>query len=154
MTEKAYFLKSGQTYVSSTGEMIQTVLGSCIAVCLYDHKMQIGGMNHFLLASSKQRKPFGAIGKYGNLAIPDLVKRIEKKHGNLKNMVAKIIGGASILSVSNLNNVPNDNIAGARQILLGLSIPIVGQDIGGRQGRKIVFNTKSGQVTINGQKII
>jgi chemotaxis protein CheD len=140
--------------VSSTGELITTVLGSCIAVCLYDHKLQIGGMNHFLLASCKQRKPFGTIGKYGNLAIPDLLKKLEQKNGNLKNIVAKIIGGASILAVSNLNKVPNDNIVGARQILLELSIPIVGQDIGGRQGRKIIFNTKSGQVTINDSKII
>jgi len=154
VTEKAFFLKTGHSYVSSTGELIQTVLGSCIAVCLYDHKLQIGGMNHFLLASAKQRKLCGSIGKYGNLAIPALIRQIESKNGDIKNIVAKIIGGASILSISNLNNVPSDNVAGARQILSDLSIPIVGQDTGGRQGRKIIFDTKSGQGTINGQKTI
>ena len=154
MTDKPYFLKSGQIYVSSTGELIQTVLGSCIAVCLFDHKKKIGGMNHFLLAMCKKDNPFVSPGKYGNLAIPDLVRRIENEDGNRKNIVAKIVGGASILSVSNHNHVPQDNVKGARQILLDLSIPVVGQDVGGRQGRKVLFNTRTGQITINETKII
>lgn len=143
--------------MSSTGEFIQTVLGSCVAVCLYDHVKQIGGMNHFLLAKFKDASRFKAIeviGKYGNLAIPELVRRIENRDGNRCNIVAKIVGGASILAISSQNNVPESNVQGAREILTKLSIPVVAQDTGGKQGRKVLFNTKTGRITINEKKIL
>ena len=39
----------GEYYVTDEDELIGTLLGSCVAVCLHDGKKKIGAMNHFML---------------------------------------------------------------------------------------------------------
>jgi chemotaxis protein CheD len=31
------------------GEILQTLLGSCVATCIHDPVARVGGLNHFLL---------------------------------------------------------------------------------------------------------
>jgi chemotaxis protein CheD len=43
-------LHPGDYYVAATdGELIGTVLGSCVSACIRDSRLRIGGMNHFML---------------------------------------------------------------------------------------------------------
>ena len=42
-------IQPGEYYVTKKDEIIATVLGSCISVCIKDEKNQIAGMNHFML---------------------------------------------------------------------------------------------------------
>src|SRR5690606_1421224 len=39
----------GEYFVSNENLVIMTVLGSCIAACLWDSRVRVGGMNHFML---------------------------------------------------------------------------------------------------------
>ena len=51
----------GEYFVSSEDLVIMTVLGSCIAACIWDGKMRIGGMNHFMLPEGDGADGSGAM---------------------------------------------------------------------------------------------
>ena len=69
-----YFLEPGYIFVSPQPAVISTVLGSCIAVCLYDAKRRIGGMNHFQFPATRRKDQ--ATARYGNVALPYLIRMI------------------------------------------------------------------------------
>lgn len=141
------FIHVGQIHIDDGAISISTVLGSCIAVCLYDKKLRIGGMNHYLL-------PFwNGNGlqslKFGNISIPKLIDEMLEKGANIRNMEAKIFGGATInISSCNAIMVGEKNILVAREVLNDYGIKIVAEDVGGNQGRKIFFNIETGKVLL------
>lgn len=147
------FVLSSQIVVSREPLVLTTVVGSCVAVCLYDHVHRVGGMNHFLLPHADSASRLGLpLGKYGDVAIPELLRRLETLGADRSTTVAKIAGGASILSISSHNHIPDENVRSARAALALLGLPVVSQDVGGTKGRKVVFTTDSGQVTVNGER--
>jgi chemotaxis protein CheD len=142
------FIHVGQILVDNGSVQISTVLGSCVAVCLYDKKLGIGGMNHYLL-------PFwNGNGlqslKFGNISIPKLIEAMIEKGAKIDSIEAKIFGGASInFSTYNQNMLVGEkNILVAREILSDCKIKIVAEDVGGNSGRKIQFNLENGKVLL------
>lgn len=125
--------------------IIQTILGSCVAVCLFDERNQIGGMNHFML-------PFWngdglASPKFGNIAIDRLLQSMLKKGAQMNYIKAKIFGGGAVINYqSDKVQVGERNIIVAETAMAELNIPIVNKSVGGKLGRKILFNTKTGVV--------
>lgn len=140
-----HYLLQANVFVSREEFEIKTILGSCVAVCLYDPILKSGGMNHFLVPvwnGSGLESPM-----YGNIAIEMLIRKMEKNGSNRKNLVAKIFGGASQFDTrSSLLNVGEKNSTIARSMLEKEHIRIVGSSVGGNQGRKIIFNTFTGTV--------
>lgn len=132
-----------QFYISDGNDIeISTVLGSCVAVCLYDPVAHIIGMNHYLLPfwNGKGLKSL----KYGNLNNKRLIEAMISASGNAKKIKAKIFGGASI----NLTGIDigKNNIMVARSVLKEYNIEIIGEDIGGFVGRKIIMSSIDGAV--------
>jgi chemotaxis protein CheD len=148
--EKKY-IHSGQLIVASNPTVIHTVLGSCVAVCLYDEKIQISGMNHYLLPlwnNQGLQSP-----KYGNIAIIKLIEGMVKEGSQIKNIIAKVFGGASQWDIGkNGSNeklmVGKRNIKVAEDILKEYGIRIVANDVGGDRGRKITMDSKSGKIQL------
>lgn len=122
--------------------MVTTVLGSCIAVCLFDEKRGIGGINHYMLPFWNGREL--ASPKYGNIAIESLVKKIEQLGSKRENLVAKVFGGANQLN--HKMGVGQRNIKIAEELLADLKIKVVAKSLGGHKGRKLNFNTSTGEV--------
>ena len=122
--------------------MVTTVLGSCVAVCLYDETTGLGGINHYMLPFWNGNEL--ASPKYGNIAIESLVKKLEKLGVHRNNMVAKVFGGANQLN--HTIGVGQRNIKVAQEMLEELNIKIVAKSVGGEKGRKINFNTSTGEV--------
>lgn len=145
-----HFLYPSTIYVSEQQCFIDTILGSCVAICLFDPENKIGGMNHYML-------PFWngqglASPKYGNIAIEKLIDQMVSHGSRIQQLKAKVFGGGEVLQQStNLFNIGQNNILVAQKILQERNIPIVAQHTGGQNGRKIRFNTTSGGV---GMKII
>jgi chemotaxis protein CheD len=139
-----HYVYPASLYVSGKEEMVHTVLGSCVAVCLYDTRLQIGGMNHYLMPQWNNKGMPSP--RYGNIAIDMLVKKMEREGSQKKDLVAKVFGGADQHGFKHKLSVGKRNIAMARATLKRLAIPIVSQDILGNLGRKIVFNVKTGAV--------
>jgi chemotaxis protein CheD len=145
---RSYHLRQGTIYVSPEECLITTVLGSCIAVCLWDPVSGTGGMNHYMLPL------WNADGlpspRYGNIAIPKLMDKILSLGCEKSNLKAKVFGGAEMLSYVNNDKlrIGNQNIILAEDLLAREGIPIISMDAGGNSGRKIEFNTKTGIVTL------
>lgn len=122
--------------------MVTTVLGSCVAVCLFDETLGIGGINHYMLPFWNGKEL--ASPKYGNIAIESLVKKIERLGSKRENLVAKVFGGANQLD--HKLGVGQRNIKIAEELLVDLKIKVVAKSLGGHKGRKLNFNTSTGEV--------
>ena len=145
MERPKHFLYPGAIYASHEPSIITTILGSCIAVCLYDPILQIGGMNHFMLPLWNGQGL--ASPRYGNIAIEKLVKKLESLGSTKSNLKAKVFGGGEIIATKiNQFMIGDRNINIAKEILHEEGIPIVGSSTGGKLGRKIIFNTETGEV--------
>ncbi len=124
---------------------VTTILGSCVAVCLWDRYLGIGGINHYMLPTWNGMEL--ASPKYGNIAIERLVERMQQLGCQKKNLVAKVFGGGEVISVSTSSlHIGERNIMVADDMLDKLCIPIIGRSTGGNSGRKIIFNTHTGEV--------
>lgn len=142
------FIHVGQIHIDTTPSAISTVLGSCVAVCLYDMKLGMGGMNHYLLPfwnGNGLQSP-----KFGNISIPKLIEAMMRKGATPRTLEAKLFGGASINIGSSTNTmmIGEKNIMVAKEILKEYNITIVAEDIGGQNGRKIQFNLERGKVLL------
>lgn len=141
----SHFLFPSQLFVSVKPIDIQTLLGSCIAVCLYDIKLKFGGMNHYMVPLWNGEGL--ASPKYGNIAIEMLIEKMRQMGSVPANLVAKIFGGANQYEYeNNIIMVGKRNIEVAESILSKNKLHIAAKSIGGPQGRKIIFNTETGQV--------
>lgn len=139
------FIHVGQIHIDTAPGAISTVLGSCVAVCLYDRNLGIGGMNHYLLPfwnGNGLQTP-----KFGNISIPKMVEQMMEHGSTHKTLEAKIFGGAS-MNIGNSDSmmIGEKNILVAREILKEYKIAIVAEDIGGQNGRKIQFDIERGKV--------
>ncbi|MFC1569284.1 chemotaxis protein CheD [bacterium] len=140
-----HFLFAGTVFVSKKPCLITTVLGSCVSICLWDSEKNIGGMNHYQL-------PFWngnglASPKYGNVAIKTLIEKMYSRGCQPSQLIAKIFGGASVLQCAENNFVVGKrNIHVAQLLLEEMKISVMSSDLGGDYGRKLKFNTKTGEV--------
>ena len=141
-----HFLYPSSLFAAKDPYVIKTILGSCVAICLWDKKLKIGGMNHFMLPNWNGNDL--ASPKYGNIAIDKLVERMLYLGSDIKNIQAKIFGGGELLesATGNSNMIGERNIRVARLMLEEKKIPIVASSTGGRRGRKIIFFFFFGEV--------
>ena len=139
-----HFLYASTLYADRRPTEIQTVLGSCVSVCLHDQKQNFGGMNHYMLPLWDGEGL--ATAKYGNIAIERLLERMLALGVTKNNLIAKIFGGADQLGESGYFSIGKRNVLLAQDTLTSLRIPIVASNVGGTIGRKVLFNSGSGQV--------
>ncbi|MCZ8020766.1 MAG: chemotaxis protein CheD [Cyclobacteriaceae bacterium] len=137
--EQHYLLPS-TFLVSVQPACIQTVLGSCIAVCLYDDHLKTAGMNHFMLPIWNDGGLASA--KYGNIAIPKLIDAMLATGSRKSNLVAKVFGGANQVMETNVYEIGKRNTDIAFELLDKHNIPIIKSDCGGSKGRKKSFYTE------------
>lgn len=145
--------------VQSPGKIMTIGLGSCIGIVLYDKIRGIGGLAHIMLADSTQFKDVKNPLKFADLAIPILLKELEKLGCSKRNLTAKIAGGASMFNFSDksmISDIGKRNSEAVIVALKELNIPIVAKEVGGNKGRTMILDAKSGIVTIKvvGQGLI
>lgn len=142
----------GECYVSDKGEMISTVLGSCIAACVRDPKLGIGGMNHFMLpvqaSSHTVNRPnlVNAELCYGNWAMEYLLNEIIKRGGRKERLEVKIFGGGRVLSGMTMIDIGARNIQFVLEYLEKEGISIFAQDVGSDCPRKVLYFPDTGAV--------
>lgn len=140
----------GEFHVS-TGDIIATVLGSCISVCIKDKKTGIAGMNHFMLPGDVRSEEMflSSSAKYGMFAMEQLINEMIKNRGSRKDFQAKVFGGGHVLNFRKTDgNVPESNIEFVRAFLNMEQIEILKEDVGGYAGRKILFFPDTGKVLL------
>ena len=126
-----------------TNQPIATLLGSCVAVCLYDPKLRIGGMNHFLLPSSSRASTDVDVILNGDYSMEVLVNGLLNKGAQKSRLVAKAFGGGTIISSIKMA-IGERNSAFAKEWLEREGIPLLASDFNGPWSRKVVFVPQSG----------
>ena len=137
--------------VSSPDRLITMGLGSCIGIAIYDRVKKIAGLVHIMLPDSKQFKNIVNPLKYADLGIESLVNQMIDNGCRKENMTAKIAGGASMFNFPDkkiISDIGKRNSLAVVEIINKLSIPIIGQEVGGNKGRTMIFEIEDGSVLI------
>lgn len=141
------YLHPGLIFATSEPYTVTTILGSCVAVCLWDPARRNGGMNHYLL-------PQGAgngLGspRFGNIAVRSLIDQILALGSAKRDLQAKVFGGACVLeSMRSAAHLGIKNAQIARKILDEEGIPVIGEDMGGTRARKVIFHVADGSALV------
>ena len=140
------FLSSGTLFCAPTPSVISTVLGSCVAVCLWDTREHVGGMNHYLLPRRMQEL---ASPRFGDVAIDQLVDGMTELGCRVGSLRAKIFGGAEVLPFgARGDTVGNQNVRIALELLRRHGIPILTRCTGGHSGILIRLYSETGDVVV------
>lgn len=127
--------------VSEPGVVLTTILGSCVATCMWDPVAAVGGINHFLLPGDESSGSDSM--KYGVNAMELLVNGL-LQHGALRSRLqAKLFGGARV--IQNLSDIGEKNGEFALKFLRMENIACVGQSLGGDRARRIRFWPQTGR---------
>ncbi|MSP37959.1 MAG: chemotaxis protein CheD [Deltaproteobacteria bacterium] len=145
--EKLY-LHPGQLFASRQSHAVTTILGSCVAVCLWDAVKKIGGINHYLLPAFTGDGV--ASPRFGNVAIAELIEQLTALGCRKRDLQAKLFGGACVIAAfrNRATHLGWENVQTAEKILEREDIPVIGQDIGGDKGRKLIFHTDDGSAWV------
>jgi len=119
----------GEFFVSDEDIVISTVLGSCVAACLWDPTRKLGGMNHFMLPGSGGDDPVGLAGRYGAFAMEQLINEMIKRGGRKASFEAKVFGGGAVLRGMTALNVGTRNAQFVEDFLRTEGIRITARDL-------------------------
>jgi len=138
------FLSSGRIIATTEPTDVTTVLGSCVAACLWDPAIRAGAACRFVL-------PYGAPEsslalRLANVAIHEMARKLVQLGGDVSRMQAKIFGGANIMPSLRSEREPlgTRNVIAADEHLASVGIPVVARDVGGKRARKLIFKTDDG----------
>ena len=137
------YLHPGQLYVAAHAALVSTILGSCVAVCLWDPVARVAGINHFLLPSGKGPR-------YASDAMGQLLEEMISRGAFVARMVAKVFGGACVIPnfTGPRKAIGAQNAEAALQFLAAHSIPVRAEQTGGGRGRKLLFHTGTGHAYV------
>jgi chemotaxis protein CheD len=135
----------GEYFVSNEDMMIMTVLGSCISACIWDGRVKVGGMNHFMLPDGDG---FDGLGRYGSYAMELLINQMLKAGARRETMQAKIFGGAQVMAGFASMNVGERNTKFVIEYLATERIPVISKDVLDIYPRKVCFFPFSGKALV------
>ncbi len=142
----------GQEIASTAGEVLSTVLGSCVAACLRDSTTGLGGMNHFLLpgdAPGSASLPGSEDMRFGVTAMELLINALLKRGAVRSRLEAKVFGGATMLIENGGASVGSRNASFVLAFLAREGIPVLAQDLGGSLPRRANYEPASGRAWVN-----
>lgn len=146
------FLHPGEVFASAMPHVITTILGSCVAMCLFDPVSGVGGMNHFAIphaSASDPQSPRAAAG-----ALTALLARMEALGARRQTIQAKLFGGNSVLSLPERGGegerpyVGQVNVAVARVLLAEYRLQIVRELVMRPHGMMLKMVTATGDVWV------
>lgn len=129
-------------------EIVATVLGSCVSVCMRDPQAGVGGLNHFLLPKNNGGSDANAGERYGDTAMEVLINGLMKRGARRGQLEAKVFGGARVLSGATMLAIGDGNIAFVLDFLNREGIPIVSKDVGGTRSRRIHYQPSTGRAWV------
>jgi chemotaxis protein CheD len=142
MLRATRFLQPGHLVIADRPMEISTILGSCVAVCLWDAARRVGGMNHFMLplAAGRSTSP-----RFGDVAMAGLVDGVRAVGARLPFLQARVFGGACMFTeMQSAAHLGKKNADLALEFLARNGIEIVQVDTGGNRGRKLTYRTDEG----------
>ena len=143
-TRRVHVIQGEYKVINDPNVVLTTILGSCVAACMRDPVVGVGGMNHFLLPEGDGRGGGGDAVRYGAYAMELLINDLLKKGARRERLEAKIFGGGKLFD--SLSDVGASNAAFAERFLRDEGIPIVSSSVGGVSARRVEFWPVTGRV--------
>ena len=141
------YIRPGYICLPKSPVNLYTVVGSGIVITIYDTKKKYGGMNYYI--RPRRKEPSHSTPIYACPAIIGLLDMFSRYGSKVDDLEAHIYGGAeNRQSESFIEGISQENVNVGLEILEKKNIRITGKDIGGDRGRKVVFNTKTGESII------
>ncbi|MCU0924848.1 MAG: chemoreceptor glutamine deamidase CheD [Hydrogenophaga sp.] len=131
----------GEYYVTTEDMVIMTVLGSCIAACIWDPKVRVGGMNHFMLPDGGG----DTSGRYGSYAMELLINEMMKLGARREFMQAKVFGGGQVMHTFTTMNVGERNTQFVLDYLQTERIAVISKDVLDIHPRKVCYFPATGK---------
>jgi chemotaxis protein CheD len=138
-------LHPGNYFVATDGELIGTVLGSCVSACIRDRRLGIGGMNHFMLPADQSDGNSlwaSAATRFGNVAMERLINDILKLGGQRSELEVKLVGGGKVLEA--MTDIGSGNVQFVRDYVAAEGFRVVGEDLGDVYPRKVLYDPATG----------
>ena len=141
-----HYLIPGKIFAAAQPFAISTIVGSGIALCLWDSDRRIGGANHFMLPEGPEDSENAS--RYANVANPALLQRMLELGAQRNTLEARIFGGSlpAVTFGSGVDCVGDRNVQAVTHFLKMHDIRLVQKEVGGTHGRKLVFHTDDGRV--------
>ncbi|MEL7090606.1 MAG: chemotaxis protein CheD [Pseudomonadota bacterium] len=142
MMERRVHITQGQHAIGGNdGTIISTLLGSCVACCLWDEEAGVGGMNHMLLADNSTGSKFDSLAHINEIEL--LINAMSKQGARRERLKAKAFGGARM--VSGLSDIGQRNAEYTLSFLANEGIPLITHSFGGTSARNIRFWPATGK---------
>ncbi|HEX6242650.1 MAG TPA: chemotaxis protein CheD [Polyangiales bacterium] len=143
-------LRIGGVFASDRPAVVRTVLGSCVAVCLFDPVSRVGGMNHYMLPSSADVLHREDPARYGLQAMEVLLGQMQKLGARRDRLIAKLFGGGHVLNQlePHAASVSLRNIEFIRRYADEEELTVVSHDLGGQRARAVHFYTHTGKALV------
>ena len=136
----------GEFFVAAEDVVLSTVLGSCVAACIWDPTLRIGGMNHFLLpGDGVGSDPVSDSGRYGVFAMEQLINELLKRGARRGALEAKVFGGGHVMRNFTTLMVGSRNADFVLRFLGTEGIRVVSQDLKDVHPRRVAFFPHSGR---------
>jgi chemotaxis protein CheD len=145
-------LLPGDYYVATEGEMISTVLGSCVSACIHDRRLCFGGMNHFMLPvdESEGQSVWGTTAssttRFGNVAMERLINSMLKLGARRDDLEFKLVGGGKVLDA--VTDIGARNIQFVRDYVRAEGFSVLGEDLGDVYPRKVMYHPQTGRARV------
>lgn len=137
----------GGVCASHSPMVVRTVLGPCIAACLFDPVSLIGGMNHFMLPSGAEDT--GLPTRFGVHAMEMLINQLMQLGADRCRLQAKVFGGADVLRTQGAHlKVAEKNRRFVHEFLETERISLVARRVGGVDPLQVYFFTHTGKVLV------
>lgn len=139
----------GDVHATRTPVRLTTILGSCVAICLYDTHNKIGGMNHFVLPGAPQEHEVDPL-RWADASIEELFRKVMALGASREHLKAKVFGGAQLADRPGLAQfkIGEGNVKQALDELARRKVEVTNSCVGGSIGRKIVFEPHTGNVWV------
>jgi len=139
----------GEYYVTRHEKLLVTVLGSCVAACIYDEALGIGGINHFMLPFDRQESDLiHRSVRYGSHALEMLLNQLYKLGANKTSLQAKVFGGGNVLAATGSHEIGERNAEFLLNYLDAEGIPVVSRSLLGPWPQKVYFFPSSSRVLV------
>ena len=143
----------GEIFVTRHDEFITTIVGSCIAVCIRDPVLRVGGMSLFMLPMQTgqergdSRPDAGGLAlRYGRSELERLINEVIKLGANRTRLKAKMFGGGR--NISGMTDAAAKTIAYVRQFLRQHGLPLVEEKLGDSHPRRVMYFPNSGTALV------
>ena len=142
------YLNPGELLVAEQPAVVTTVLGSCISVTLFSPRLRVGAICHAVLPNGKTEQP----SRFADQSVRYMLNYFRKHKIDPDEIVAKLFGGADMFTQIDPSakdrSVGAQNIRAALEGLRQAGLEPSALDVGGQQGRKLLFYTHTGEVLL------